>query len=173
VSLGIGGNDIGFSSIVEDCVSASPFGSPCRNRYVRNGQDEISARIQATAPKVAAVLDGIASRSPAARVLVVNYAAVFPESGFGCWPRMPVAFGDVPYLRDKERELNAMLAAQAAAHGATLVDWYSASIGHDTCKSSGTRWVEPIVPGNAAAPVHPNRAGMTGAAALVSAAIGG
>ena len=89
VTLGIGGNDIGFSSIVEECVSVSPFGSPCRNRYVRDGQDEISARIQATASRVAAVLQGIAARAPQARVLVVNYPGVFPETGFGCWPRRP------------------------------------------------------------------------------------
>ena len=47
---------------------------------------------------------------------------------------MPIGFGDVAYLRATEQELNAMLATQAAANGATLVDWYKASIGHDACK---------------------------------------
>ena len=84
-----------------------------------------------------------------------------------------MAAGDVVYLRAKQRELNAMLAAQAAAAGAGLIDWYTAAIGRDACRSSGTRWVEPIVPGNAAAPVHPNRRGMTGAAGLVVSALGG
>ncbi len=171
VSLTIGGNDIGFSDIALDCVTLNPFSTPCKNKYNSGGKDVIAERIAATAPKVDAVLDGIAERSPSAEVFVVNYAAIFPETGFGCWPQMPIGFGDVPYLRAKQKELNAMLATQAAANGATVVDWYKASIGHDACKGSSTRWVEPVVPGNPAAPIHPNKAGMVGAAnALVAAA---
>jgi GDSL-like lipase/acylhydrolase family protein len=167
VSLTIGGNDIGFSEIALSCVTVNPFSTPCKDKYDSGGKDQIAERIAATAPKVDAVLDGIAARSPAAKVFVVNYAAIFPETGFGCWPQMPIGFGDVPYLRAKEKELNAMLATQAAANGATLVNWYNASIGHDACKGSSTRWVEPVVPTNPAAPIHPNLAGMTGAAAIL------
>lgn len=171
VSLTIGGNDIGFSDIALDCVTINPFSTPCKNKYNSGGKDQIAERIAATAPKVDAVLEGIAARSPAAEVFVVNYAAIFPETGFGCWPQMPIGFGDVPYLRAKQKELNAMLATQAATNGATVVDWYKASIGHDACKGSSTRWVEPVVPGNPAAPIHPNKAGMQGAANALVAAV--
>ncbi len=168
VTLTIGGNDIGFSDLAQDCVSVLPFGSPCRDRYTRGG-DQITARINATAPKVDAVLDGIRARSPGARVLVVNYSAIFPHSGNGCWPRMPVAPADVRWLREKHTQLNAMLASQAAANGATIVDVYGASVGRDACAGSGTRWVEPYIPGNAAAPLHPNQRGMQAMAAMVVA----
>ncbi|MGC1853555.1 MAG: SGNH/GDSL hydrolase family protein, partial [Solirubrobacterales bacterium] len=171
VSLTIGGNDIGFSDIALDCVTLNPFSTPCKNKYNSGGKDQIAERIAATAPKVDAVLEGIAELSPSAEVFVVNYAAIFPETGFGCWPQMPIGFGDVPYLRAKQKELNAMLATQAAANGATVVDWYKASIGHDACKGSSTRWVEPVVPGNPAAPIHPNKAGMQGAANALVAAV--
>jgi hypothetical protein len=53
--------------------------------------------------------------------------------------------------------------------GAVLVDVYGASVGRDACAGSGTRWVEPYVPGNAAAPLHPNRRGMEAMAAMVVA----
>ena len=59
-----------------------------------------------------------------------------------------------------------------ALNGATIVNWYGASAGHDACKSSGTRWVEPLIPGEIAFPVHPNKAGMAGGAAALEAAIG-
>src|SRR4051795_7797018 len=131
VTLGIGGNDIGFSSLAEDCFSTSPNGSPCHDKYVVNGVDEVSRRIADAAPKVASVLQGIHTRSPSARVFVVNYPAIFPDTGPGCWPQLPVADGDAAWLRDKEKELNQMLADQAAANGANLIDWYTASIGHD------------------------------------------
>jgi lysophospholipase L1-like esterase len=171
VTLGIGGNDVGFSGIIEDCATALPWQTPCRDTYLAGGRDEISARIAATAPKVAAVLDAVRARAPAARILVVGYPAILPDSGSGCWPSMPIGWNDVPYLRAKHRELNAMLASQAAAHGAGYVDVYTPSIGHDSCRSSSVRWVEPIVPGNAAAPVHPNARGMAGMAAAIRSAL--
>lgn len=170
VSISISGNDIGFSEVAQSCITLNPFSHPCLDKYNSGGKDQLAERITATAPKVAAVLDGIHERSPAAKVLVLNYPAIFPETGFGCWPQMPIGFQDVPYLRKTEQGLNAMLATQASAHGATLVNWYNASIGHDACKGSSTRWVEPLVPGEAAAPIHPNKAGMQGAANLVIAA---
>ena len=167
VTLQIGGNDIGFSSIGRDCASAtSNEGTPCQDRYVHDGRDEISERIQATAPLVDAVLDGIRARSPHARVFVVNYAAILPDEGPGCWPQMPVT-----YVRAKQKELNAMLASEAAANRARLIDWYTASIGHDACKPPVIRWVEPVVPVNAAAPLHPNLGGMIGASELLTAAL--
>src|SRR5215208_4739941 len=171
VTIQIGGNDVGFSSIARDCTSTANEGTPCQDRYVHDGRDEISERIQATAPLVAAVLQGIHARSPKARVLVVNYAAILPDEGPGCWPQMPITDGDVPYVRAKQKELNAMIAAQAAANGAELLDWYTASIGHDACQPPVIRWVEPVVPVNAAAPIHPNLGGMLGASQLLVAAL--
>lgn len=171
VSLTIGGNDIGFSEIAQSCITLNPFSSPCRDKYTAGGKDQVAERIAATAPKVAAVLQGIHARSPKARVYVLNYPAIFPETGSGCWPQMPVSFKDAPYLRAKEQELNAMIASQATANGATLVSWYAASIGHDACKGSSTRWVEPLLPNNPSAPIHPNLRGMEGAASALVAAV--
>ena len=169
VTINIGGNDIGFSELAQNCVSILPFGSPCRDRYTRNG-DQISARIAATEPKVDAVLDGIRARSPGARVLVLSYSAIFPHApSTGCWPKMPVTPRDVVWLRAKHEELNAMLARQATANEAVLVDVYGASVGRDACAGSTVRWVEPYVPANAAAPLHPNLRGMQAMAAMVVA----
>ena len=89
VSLTIGGNDIGFSEVAESCITVNPFSHPCLDKYDSGGVDQLKARIEATAPKVAAVLQGIHSRSPSAKIYVVNYPAIFPETGYGCWPQMP------------------------------------------------------------------------------------
>jgi len=169
VTLTISGNDIGFSSIAQDCVSTTPRSdSPCKDQYNAGGQDEISRRIAETAPKVDAVLDGIAARSPSAKIFVVNYSAIFPHEGPGCYPQMPVAEGDVPWLREKQEELNQMLADQAAANLARLVDVYAASVGHDACSLPvAQRWVEPFTPASPAAPLHPNLFGMQAMARLV------
>jgi lysophospholipase L1-like esterase len=173
VTLGIGGNDIGFSSIAQNCAALDPTKTPCHDKYVVNGVDELSKRIADTAPKVAAVIQGIHTRAPHARVFVVDYLPILPESGIGCWPLLPIAFNDVPYLRDKEKELNAMLATQAAANRATYVDSYTPSTGHDSCQPPPLRWVEPAVPASPAAPVHPNLLGEMAYALIVQAAIEG
>jgi lysophospholipase L1-like esterase len=173
VSLQIGGNDIGFLDIVQRCGTLLPVGTPCRDAYLRGGTDVLSRRIAATGPRVGAALAEIRRRSPAARVLVLGYPAILPEVQPGCWPVLPIAPGDVSYLRDKEKELNAMLAARAAAAGATYVDVYGPSLGHDACQPPGARWVEPLVPLALSAPAHPNALGMRGTAGALLGATAG
>jgi lysophospholipase L1-like esterase len=170
VTLQMGGNDIGFTAILLHCIAMLPFGTPCRDHYVRNGVDAISNKIAATAPRVDAALESIHARAPHARVLVLGYPAILPDSGVGCWPAMPFAWNDVPYLRARAKQLNAMLAAAAARHRATYVDVYGPSIGHDACASRSARWIEPFAPATLAAPVHPNAGGMNSIAHYVRVA---
>ncbi|HZN18587.1 MAG TPA: SGNH/GDSL hydrolase family protein [Micromonosporaceae bacterium] len=176
VTIEIGGNDIGFSGIISNCAEASldsPFGSPCKDRYTAGGTDQLQARIAATVPKVASVLQAVRARAPSAQVVVLGYIAILPDSGYGCWPVVPIAYGDVPYLRAIHKSLNSMLATTAAANGARYVNVYTPSIGHDTCKSSSVRWVEGLFPQSSAAPFHPNAAGEQGMATTLIANLTG
>jgi lysophospholipase L1-like esterase len=162
VTLGIGGNDSGLIDVVLTCLGLgllSPFGAPCQQYYAGNGED-IAARVDATTPRIAALLAAIHDRAPRARVFVVGYPVVVPDQGSGCWPLFPVASGDVPWLRGLLQRLNAMLAAAAAAGGATFVDTYRTSIGHDVCALPGVKWVEGLIPTSLAAPLHPNFLGV-------------
>ncbi len=176
VSLGIGGNDIGFVSIIENCAALTPWGPTkvgwtCQGYYDPNGHDQIAAAINALAPKVAALIRQIHGLAPSAKIFVVGYPAILPGSGGGCWPQMPFESSDVTYLRAKEIELDQMLAAAAGANGANYVDTYSPSVNHSACASESTRWVEPLVPDSAAAPVHPNANGEAAMAGLLEAAM--
>jgi lysophospholipase L1-like esterase len=174
VTLQISGNDINFLDIVINCTTLSftdPFGAPCKAHYTAGGTDQLKQAIAATAPKVGAVLHAIHRRAPHARVLLVGYPVILPNSGDGCWPAVPIAYGDVPYLRGVEAELNQMLASEAAGHRATFVNTYTGSIGHDVCEPPGTEWVEGLIPVAPAAPFHPNAAGEKAMAKRVEAAI--
>jgi len=62
-------------------------------------------------------------------------------------------------------------AGEAAAAGATFVDTYAGSVGHDVCQLPGRKWVEGIVVTAPAAPVHPNARGMANTAQQVLAAL--
>lgn len=171
VTLQIGGNDIGFSDIIKTCALQNPFGSGCTADYVHDGRDEISEEINATAPKIDAVVAEIKRKAPQAKVFLVGYPTLVPQSGNGCYPLVPVLPQDVPYLRAKTVQLNGMIAARAAAAGVEYIDLYGPSAGHDFCASTSNKWVEGIIPTSVAAPVHPNAKGMENFATIVSAAI--
>jgi lysophospholipase L1-like esterase len=176
VTLGIGGNDIDFSGIIENCVALTPYGPTmvgltCKSHYDAGGHDQIAAAIDALAPKVASVLGRIHQLAPHAKVFLVGYPAILPPTGTGCFPQMPLTTTDVPYLRAKELQLDAMLRTQAAHGGATYVDTYTGSVHHSSCTKESVRWVEPIIPDSAAFPVHPNARGEAALARFVEAAV--
>ncbi|WAU78724.1 SGNH/GDSL hydrolase family protein [Streptomyces sp. Qhu-G9] len=184
VTLGIGGNDIGFASTVTSCVVAGARhllvdgdepgadDAPCRATYVSGRADEVETKIRATGTRLSGALDEIGRRAPKARVYVVGYPAILPADGTGCARRMSLAKGDAHFLHEKEQQLNAMLRQRAEAAGATYVDTYTPSVGRDACAGPDTRWVEPLVPQAPAASVHPNERGERGMAQAVLRAIG-
>jgi lysophospholipase L1-like esterase len=162
VTLGIGGNDAGLIGVAEECGKLDvirPFGTACKNHYTSGGSDPNRAAINATGPKVAAVIQGIHARAPHAEVLVVGYPDGLPTNGSDCWPLVPLSAGDVTYFNSLETALNTVLRNAANANGAAYVDTFTSSIGHDACKAPGTAWVNGFIPTSAAFPLHPNRAG--------------
>lgn len=174
VTLTIGGNDIDFATIADTCSLLSlldPLGAPCQAHFTSGGSDQLRAQIAATAPSVGSVLAAIHRRSPKATVLLVGYPDLLPATGPGCWPLVPIADGDVAYLNGVEQALNAMLASQAAAHGATYVNTYTTSLGHDMCQLLGPKWIEGFIPTLPGAPLHPNEFGEQAMADQVLAAL--
>ena len=174
VSMTMGGNDIGFASIISDCAARSPLqplGAACRDYFTSGGTDQLAARIDAAAPEIAAALEAIEHRSPDAKVVLVGYPAILPDKGPGCFPVVPFSSGDVAYLRGVEKKLNAMIAEQADEADAEYVDTYTPTIGHDACTLPGTKWIEGLVPTAPAAPVHPNAPGESAMAKATVAAL--
>jgi hypothetical protein len=55
-----------------------------------------------------------------------------------------------------------MLARTATANGATFVDTYTPTTGHDACQSPDVKDVEGLIPTSLAYPFHPNRRGERG-----------
>jgi hypothetical protein len=170
VSVGIGGNDNGlFLNTLIVCGAEDlvfPFGTPCEDTYGHKLAEEIAA----DAPVIGGALREIHTISPEAKVFVVGYPDILPQSG-NCWPTVPLTSGDVAYLNGVEKELNSMLSSDAAANGATYVDTYTPSIGHDACKPLSVRYVEPVLPESDAFSVHPNERGMEADASEVEAAM--
>jgi lysophospholipase L1-like esterase len=176
VTVGIGGNDVGLVEAAITCGQLgvlAPTGTACRNHFARpDGGDRLAEQIAATAPRIAATLEGIHARAPNARVLIVGYPDVAPRNGRSCYPLVPLSPDDIAYLDGMLRATNAMIAGQAALHDAEYVDTYDDSIGHDVCTPPGTRWYEGVVPTAPAYPIHPNALGEASMARSVLRVLG-
>jgi lysophospholipase L1-like esterase len=160
VTMTIGGNDSGvfIDSIVrcgEAGLSTLGQGSPCKDRYGSSFEDTIRT---STYPSLVNALRAVRAAAPEAEVAILGYPWIMPASG-GCFDKMPVAEGDVPYVRGIQATLNDAVRRAAAATGATYVNMNKVSEGHDACQPLGVRWVEPVLQGTNAVVVHPNALG--------------
>jgi lysophospholipase L1-like esterase len=175
VTLTIGGNDNGtFINAILACGTAGLAtggrGNPCETLYGSTFTDQVE---QNTYPAVRAALQAIREAAPTARVAVLGYPWILPATAEpGCFARLPIAAGDVPYLRTLQARLNAVIERAADETGATFVDLSRASEGHDACRPAGTRWIEPLLFGGSLVPVHPNALGQARMADEALAALG-
>jgi lysophospholipase L1-like esterase len=171
VTLGIGGNDMGFGDIVNKCaelgIRNNGRGKPCTRHYREDGVNRIARRLrEVVGPRLARVINGIQSRSPNVRLLVVGYPDPVPQRP-GCYPTVPLARGDLPFLHGVARRLSETVENRADAGGAEYVELRRGSIGHDICQPPRRKWYEGIAPTSPAYPAHPNARGMEFAARQV------
>jgi lysophospholipase L1-like esterase len=160
VTMTIGGNDssVFINSIVECGIagaSTAGQGSPCKDQYGSSFQDTIRTT---TYPSLVKALKAVHARAPHAKVAILGYPWILPKT-VGCFDKMPVARGDVPYLRGVQATLNDAVRRAAAATGSTYVDMNTVAEGHDACQPIGTRWIEPVLQGTNPVIVHPNALG--------------
>jgi lysophospholipase L1-like esterase len=173
VTMTIGGNDsnVFISSILEcGALGASTLGqgSPCKDRYGSSFEDTINTT---TYPALVQALQAVRDRAPDAQVAILGYPWILPATG-GCFDKMPVAQGDVPYLRSLQATLNDAVRRAAEATGATYVDMSQVSEGHDACQALGVRWIEPVLQGTNPVIVHPNALGESQLAAQTMTVLG-
>ena len=172
ITMTIGGNDSGvFINTIAQCgaagITALGQGSPCKNQY---GNSFVNTINNVTYPSLVKALNAVHAKAPHARVAIIGYPLIMPPTG-GCFLNMPIASGDVSYVYNIQKTLNAAIGRAAAATGTTYVNMDAVSTGHDACKPIGTRWVEPVLLGTNPVVVHPNALGEAKIAAQVEAVL--
>ena len=160
VTMTIGGNDSGvFINTILQCgtagLSTAGQGSPCKDKYGSSFQDTLRTK---TYPDLVKTLKAVHAKAPRAKVAILSYPWIMPRT-VGCFDKMPIATGDVPYVRGIQATLNDAVRRAAAATATTYVDLNQVSENHDACKPIGTRWVEPVLQGTNPVIVHPNALG--------------
>ncbi|MGA9748272.1 MAG: SGNH/GDSL hydrolase family protein [Nocardioides sp.] len=160
VTMTIGGNDSSvFINTIQQCGTVGVLslgrGNPCQDKYGSSFADTIR---ETTYPSLVNALAAVHTKAPNAEVAILGYPWIMPRSD-GCFSKMPIAKGDVPYVRGIQRVLNDAVRRAASATGTTYVDLDEVSEGHDACRPIGVRWVEPVLQGTNPVIVHPNALG--------------
>jgi lysophospholipase L1-like esterase len=160
VTMTIGGNDNDtfISAIVKCGIAGSTTlgtGSPCKDQYGDSFAQDIRTQ---TYPALVRSLRAVHRRAPRAEVAILGYPWILPPTE-GCFHKMPVTRGDVPYLRSIQALLNRKIGQAARRTGSTYVNLNRVSEGHDACKPIGVRWVEPVLFTTNPVVVHPNALG--------------
>ena len=164
VTLGIGGNDYGlFGSMISTCEevrSQDPDGAPCKRHFTVDGVDTKKRDARRIQPLVGRVVREIRQRAPRADVFVVGYPRLLPEQG--TCAEVPFAAGDYRWGDQVERILNRSIRRAAENNGATYINLYPASRGHDACAGDDA-WIngselKPLEAAN----FHPYLVGMRG-----------
>jgi lysophospholipase L1-like esterase len=118
------------------------------------------------------LIEQIRVRAPDARIVLVDYVTIVPQSGRTC-DGLPLSQSEAKYFLDVARQLQLATKHAAQQSGAELVEASKASRGHDAC--SNDPWVFGFEFGNilagGAKAFHPNAAGMTAVADLVAQTI--
>ncbi len=154
VTVGLGGNDFGLYGSLVGFTGGAPDPTAAAARQTAT----IGAR-------VAGVLRAVRGRAPGAAVLLVGYPRVV-EEGSRCPRRLPLDAGQIAAVYRVQLRLDQALRRAAAEAGATYVDVFGASEGHDVC--SADPWVNgQVTDRRAAAAYHPLPAGMRAVADLV------
>lgn len=185
VTVGIGGNTLGFGEILGVCsdlgLKALGVGTPCKNYYTRDsiGDEPFDVRFRDLAAEYDEMLFAIHVRAPVARVITVGYPFIVPDDTTKCTFGNFLQFGtitrgDLNWLRaDVLERLNSVIEDETIRNGDTFVNIYDSSRGHSVCDSD--KWVEGIYsslsPEKVPALVHPNVAGQANAAHQVERAI--
>lgn len=140
ITIGIGGNDAGFATVVSDCITGDCINkSPAVAGLLATIYDVVSPRLKRT-------FAGLRRRYPDATIAVFGYPRVLNPEGDTCLglrsPFDSISPAEALYLEQTVRpELNQAIAEAAAAAGLTYVDTSDATRGREICSD------DPLVNG--------------------------
>ena len=174
VTVTVGGNDVGFAKVLEDCLGLddvlgrSPGG---RSRSCDVTEDELVGRVDALSDRLVALYTSIvAELEPHGVLIVVGYPQVYADPKH--WPDATcegMSKTDATILRAADAELDARTAKAAEAAGATYVSMLDTFEDHEVC-GPATRFMNGVKldRNGPRASFHPNAAGEQAEAAAVA-----
>lgn len=149
VTITIGGNDAGFSTVLEDCILDNDSG--CENEL-----SSAESFAQTTLPGLLdKVYQAIQTDAPNATVIVLGYPRFYQVPG-SCIVGLDNTKRSA--INTGADDLDSAIQTEAQKFGDTFVDVRSAFSSHEIC-SSGTSWLHSLDFSNTTDSYHPTTAG--------------
>jgi lysophospholipase L1-like esterase len=149
VSITIGGNDVGFSSVMETCVLSST--STCVNA-VATAKDFVIHKLPTLLTNT---LQAIHAHAPNARIVLLGYPELYDLSKSSTC--IGLSSRDRTALNDGADALDNALAAAATANNATWADVRGQFSGHEICDSGS--WLHSVDLFALSSSYHPTASG--------------
>jgi lysophospholipase L1-like esterase len=152
VSITIGGNDVGFTSVMETCVVFST--STCVSA-IGTAESEMTADLPG---EMNNVLAAIAARAPNARVVVLDYPQLYDlAKSSSC---IGLSTTDRTDLNQAADELDGQIQAAAGRNNDVFADVRSRFASHQICDSSS--WLHSVDWLDLGVSYHPTASGQSG-----------
>lgn len=149
VTLSVGGNDAGFSSVITECAQPG-WASDCDGR-INTAQSYINNTLPGA---LSTLYASIKSKAPNAKVVIIGYPRIF--NGEDCNAATFFSPAEETRLNSMADLINSKISAQASAKGFTFANPTSRFVGHAVCDSP--EWLNGL-----SNPVgesyHPNKTG--------------
>lgn len=160
VTMTIGGNDIGFASLIEQCTL-----SDCTTTLVNTTKNLGST----LGPALATAFADVKQDAPNAKVIVLGYPHVFSTST--CLGTLGISSSEEKDANALSDALDSLLSSTASSYGFTYESAIAPWTGHAVCSSSP--WLNGLNLFNTGESYHPNKAGhSSGYLPLVTAVTG-
>ena len=149
VTLSVGGNDAGFSSVITECALPG-WASNCDGK-INTAQSYINSTLPGA---LSTLYASIKSKAPNARVVIVGYPRLFQgeDCNAGTW----FSPSEETRLNQTADLLNSKLSAAAAAKGFSFANPTNAFIGHAVCDD--VEWLNGLSNPTSES-YHPNKSG--------------
>jgi lysophospholipase L1-like esterase len=152
VTLSVGGNDAGFSSVLTECAQPG-WASNC-DGAINTAQSYINNTLPGA---LATLYASIRSKAPNAKVVIVGYPRVF--NGEDCNAATFFSPAEESRLNQTADLLNGKLSAAASAKGFSFANPTSRFVGHAVCDDP--EWLNGLS-NPVSESYHPNRSGQSG-----------
>lgn len=156
VTLGVGGNDMGFSDVLRACVLASPRKAcqPDQDAGVQTAFNRLNADTDQNNNLIQQIFKRITQDAPSARIFMLRYPRWFPVNGGTDATRFVpipaprcqmIRVTDQLWVNTWTQRLDTLLTDSATIYGAVPVDLFNASNNHELCGPNAQRYLNGIV----------------------------
>ncbi|MHA6507898.1 SGNH/GDSL hydrolase family protein [Tessaracoccus sp. Y1736] len=151
VTITVGGNDVGFSSVVSTCLGTSE--SACQTAVqgaVSKAENELPA-------KLSAVFAAAKKKAPNATIVATSYPQLLSPATPNCYPFTNFTAGEVTALNAGAVSLAGVIERAAATAAIEYSDVSTAFVGHAVCDSPA--WIHNASLLSSYQSFHPNASG--------------